>query len=560
MLEYINIKNVALIDEAEICFDDGLNILTGETGTGKSMIIDSVNFALGDKADKNFIRQGAEKAIVELCFSGGNEDVSEFFSKNDIPEEENILITRSINEKGRTVNKINGVSVTVAMLKELSASLIDIHGQHEHQSLLNKKKQLFILDKFCGEEFSGILKEYEDKYNRFRKIENELTYTEDSDREKEQRLDFLEFQIREIEEASLEEKEDEILAEKKKILQNSEKLGKLSGKAIDILYDGKGSVSDKISEAVSLIGDIKNIDESIKETYEALERASIEVNEAMFFLRDYFNNIELNPEELYYIDERLNLIYGLKRKYGNSIEKIIDKLNELKKEREDILNRESNMLLLKKEYFYIKEDLEKLSQKITEIRREKAEFLEKEIEGELRSLEMKNALFKINIEKKDKLSLNGADDAEFLISPNKGENLKPLLQIASGGELSRVMLALKNVLSSGDNIGTFIFDEIDTGVSGRTAQKVAEKMNKIGKSKQILCITHLPQIAAMADKHFLIEKKLENEKTITSVKDLDREGSVKELARLMGGAEITEITMSSAEEVKSQAEKIKLSE
>ena len=555
MLEYINIKNIALIDKAEIFFGEGLNIITGETGTGKSMLIDSVNFALGGKADKGLVGKNGERAQVELSFSADGDKISRFLAENHIPADENLLITRILNENGRTVNKINGVSVTVSMLKELSGELMDIHGQHEHQSLIHKDRQRAVLDSFSGKDFKSKFDEFSEKYKRLMKIREELSAFEGGD--KAQRLDFINFQINEIEEASLKSNEDEILSERKKVLQNADKLVKLSGEAIDILYDGRENAADKIDKALSLLENIKDIDSSLGEGYSAVERASIELSEAMHGLKDYFNGLEVNPEELFSVEERLNLIYGLKRKYGGSVDEILNRLEELKKERDEIEESYKNIDFLAREKEKLESDVKTLSAEISRIRKKVSERLEKQIENELKSLEMKNAVFKIKIDRKEKISSAGEDDIEFLISPNPGEVPKPLSKIASGGEISRIMLALKNVLSAADDIETFIFDEIDSGVSGRTAQRVAEKMSSIGQTKQILCITHLPQIAAMADRHFLIEKDVSGNKTVTTVKALDRSGSVKELARLMGGAEITDVIMDSAEEVKAQAEKIK---
>ena len=445
----------------------------------------------------------------------------------------------------------------ILMLKEISEGLIDIHGQHEHQSLINSDRQRQILDKFCGENFASVFRTFSEKYSRLLKVEDQLENLQSADME--QRLDFIGFQINEIESANLKEKEDEILSDRKKILQNAKKLTNSFGETIEILYDGRENVSDKLEKALSLLEDIKNIDSSLTESYEAVERASIEISETMYSLKDYFRGLDLNPDELYAVDERLNQIFVLKRKYGKTIDDIFEKLNALKEEKEEIENSRENINCLKKEQEKLIKETERLADEISDMRIKTAKDLEGKIEKELKSLEMKNAVFKIKVDRKDNITSKGRDDIEFLISPNLGETEKPLAKIASGGEISRVMLALKNVLSSEDDIDTFIFDEIDTGVSGRTAQKVAEKMNSISGNKQVLCITHLPQIAAMADKHFLIEKEVEGEKTLTRVKDLDRKGSVKELARLMGGAEITEVIMNSAEEVKSQAENIKKS-
>lgn len=565
MLFSLHIKNVALIEESEINFGEGLNILSGETGAGKSMIIDSINFVLGDRASRNFLRTGEKLAAVEALFYVDKTNiplVNDLFSKNgiDIQDDGSILIVRTLNSSGKSVYRINGNIVTSNIIKLVSEILIDVHGQHEHQSLLNPKRHIILLDKFCGVELEKKKLILKNLYNEFLEIEKQIKLLSGNEEQRENKIDFLSFQIEEIENASLKDGEEEELYERRKILSNAEKIIKLSSETVQLLFDsynGEQTAYDKISNAISNLNEILEVDTSVNEMYKTLLDVSSLLNDVCYELKNYANNIEIEPDEINIIEERINLIYNLKRKYGKTIKDILEYYENIKKELNFILNSEKTVKkLLNKKEILIKE-LESTCKEISDIRSEKAKNIEGIIENELKELEMKNAIFKISMERKKTFSSNGWDNIEFLISPNPGEDLKPLSKIASGGEMSRIMLALKTVLAKVDNIETFIFDEIDAGVSGRTAQKVAEKMSIISKKQQIICITHLPQIAAMADNHFLIEKGIENNRTFTKAYELNKNLSVEEIARLMGGAKITDTTISAAKEMKILADEFK---
>ena len=562
MLENLYIKNVALIESVEINFGIGLNILTGETGAGKSMIIDSINFALGERASKDFVRSGTDQAVVEALFKVRNEEYIKVFENLglDKPEDGEIIISRTVSSEGRTTNRVNGRTVTVSMLKELSQALIDIHGQHEHQSLLNPSKHIILLDKFCAESLNEYKAKMTELLNEYNDVKNKISKLYVNEEEKNRKIDMLQFQINEIGEAELDKNEEEVLNERKKILSNSEKLIRNIYNCINIISNSEeeSCVTDLLSNATGYIENVINIDESLNEVYDQLMTASSIIDDASRFLKHYGDSIDSDSDELDNIENRLDLIYKLKRKYGKSIEEILNYYNELSAELDVILNSEVEMKKLNDKKLSLEKEMNVLCDKMTEIRCTKAQEIQSKIENELHDLQMKNAKFKIHFEKKSEFSQNGKDKIEFMISPNMGEDLKPLSKIASGGEMSRVMLAMKNFLSDADNIETFIFDEIDTGVRGRAAQKVGEKMAQIARTHQILCITHLPQIAAMSDSHYLIEKNVCENKTITSVQTLNVDGSIREISRLMGGAEMTETTLKAAKEMKEMAQKMKV--
>lgn len=565
MLEYLHIKNVALIEDSEINFGDGLNILSGETGAGKSMVIDSVNFALGERINKDFIRNGASQAVVEALFVMKDSITKELNimleERGIIIENDNsLLISRILNSSGKSVCRINGSTATTGMIKLLSEALIDIHGQHEHQSLLNPSKHILLLDKFCGEDAEECKKELTLIYNKYKQVKKDLNSLSGDERERAKKIDLLQFQMNEISDAKLKIDEEEILQERKKILGNGEKITRLSTQSLELLYEGEGEgmpAIDQIAKAISYMRDLSDIDDSTRDIYDTLESVYAQIDDITREIKKYADRIETDPNEVDEVEERLNLIYNLKRKYGNNIESILEYYDEISKEAEFISGSEETIAKLTVELDVMEHEMFSICSKLSEIRKSKASVIEKEIVKQLEELEMKSADFKISIEKKSEFTGDGWDKVEFLISANLGEELKPLAKIASGGEMSRVMLALKGVLADVDNIETFIFDEIDTGVSGRTAQKVAEKMSVIGKTHQIICITHLPQIAAMADSHYLIEKNSQDNKTTTNVYNLDNEKSVEEIARLMGGAKITDATLKAAEEMKVLAEQIK---
>ena len=561
MLENIRIKNVALIEESDIKFKGGLNILSGETGSGKSMIIDSINFALGGRVNRDFIRKDTESARVEALFSG-NEYINSILSENGIETEDDfsVIITRTFNTSGKSVCRINGTMVTAGAVKNISEYLIDIHGQHEHQSLLNPKKHIFLLDKFCGVALDEKLEVLGGLYSQYKSVLKSIDELNGDEMQRAQRMDMLYFQKEDIENAKLKVGEEEELTERRKVLSNLEKVVRLAGNSLELLYEGSlngVSATDNISDALYNIQTLADIDLSISHISENLSTVSALLDDVCHELKTYFRNAESDPDELMRIDERLNMIYSLKRKYGKSIAEILEFYNRIVKELEFMENSEEILSKLYLEKSKLEDEINLICKEISDIRKEKALIIESEIEKELKDLEMKNAIFKINIKDKEMFTSKGKDNVEFLISANMGEELKPLSRIASGGEMSRVMLALKSILSEVDTIDTFIFDEIDTGVSGRTAQKVAEKMSNVSKKNQIICITHLPQIASMADNHLLIEKYTENNRTTTDVIQLSNEESISEICRLMGGVTITDATIQAAKDMKLQADNFK---
>lgn len=554
MLENLHIKNVALIEECEISFGGGLNILTGETGAGKSMIIDSLHFALGGRAGKDFLRRGQKAASVEALFLTENASLQEKLTESGIKTEEDgsLLITRTLNESGKTICRINGSTVTVGMLKEISEDLIDIYGQHEHQSLLNPAKHIRLLDRFCGTAFTEALEKYRQSFHTLREIEKQMKALMGDEAQREQRMDILQFQKDEIESGMLRAGEEDELQEQKKRLSGMEKLIRLTGESIALLYDGNGpipSACEQMGEALTKLREAAELDSRLTSVLEALEDAYARIEDAVRDLKREADNQETDPETLEEIEERLQMIYKLKRKYGGSVEAVLAFYNSVTQELDFLTNSSERIAELTKKRAEEQKRLKTAGKALSELRRTTAKQVEEQIEAALKDMEMKNARFHIEIEEKPEWGSEGRDKVEFLISANAGEILKPLAKIASGGEMSRVMLALKTVLVDADEIGTFIFDEIDTGVSGRTARKVGEKMSDLGGKRQILCITHLPQIAALADRHFLIEKHSERDVTTTEVFPLETEDSIREVARMMGGSNITEATLTAAKEL-----------
>ncbi len=562
MLEHLHIKNVALITESEIDFEKGLNILSGETGAGKSMVIDSLNFALGERTSSNFLRKGEKMALVEAVFTVKEEEILKKLEENGIPIEEDstILLTRTMNQTGKTICRINGNVVTVGMMKECAEGLLDIHGQHQHQSLLNTAKHIQILDQFCGKKLEEAKEDFEVSYKAFQEIEKSLSKLLGDEQQRTRKIDLLQFQIEEIAQAKLQIGEEEELLETKRRLMNGEKIRNLTENSLCFLYHGtemQSSSIDQLSRALQEVADLTKYDEKINHIYETLSSVYAQMDDVVRDLKHYSDTIVEESEELENVEERIQLIYHLKKKYGNNIEEILEFYQDATQEVDFLLNSEEIVQQLNEKKKKAEKELLQKAEKLSSIRIEKAQEIQKEIEQQLWDLEMKYGKFVISIEDKKEITQNGKDKVEFLISANAGEELKPLTKIASGGEMSRVMLALKTVLAKADKIEVFIFDEIDTGVSGRTAQKVAEKMAFIAKTHQIICITHLPQIAAMADHHLLIEKNMEEQKTITTVTALDKEKSVSEIARLIGGAKITETTWTAAKELKEQANALK---
>lgn len=554
MLEHLHIKNVALIKESEISFGEGLNILTGETGAGKSMVIDSLQFALGGRVGKDFLRHGEKQASVEALFAMQSEALQEKLEENGIQPEEDgsVLITRTLSEAGKSVCRVNGSTVTVGMLREIAEDLIDIYGQHEHQSLLNPSKHIRLLDRFCGAGFGDAMEEYKKSYHALKELEKQLQSLMGDESQREQRMDILQFQKEELEAGALRLGEEEDLLEQKKRLSSMEKLMRLTRESLALLYDGENmmpSACDQLGDALAKLQEAAEYDNSLNAFADALADAYAAVEDMARELKREAEKQENDPDALEEIEERLQLIYKLKRKYGGSVEVALAFYDKVVQELDFLSNSSEKVAELTLEKEKEQKKLSAAAEKLSALRRSTAQQVAAQIEASLKDMEMKDARFYIRIEEKADWAADGKDKVEFLISANAGETLKPLAKIASGGEMSRVMLALKTVLVDADEIGTFIFDEIDTGVSGRTARKVGEKMRFLGSKRQILCITHLPQIAAMADQHFLIEKESSHGETTTQVTPLEGEGSVLEVARLMGGSDVTETTLAAAREL-----------
>lgn len=559
MIEKLYVNNFALIDELEVDFGPGLNVLSGETGAGKSIIIGSLNFVLGGKADKDIIKSGCDMTEASVLIYVDNDELKKELENCDVTVDDDsyVLIKRTFNTNGKSYCKINGKTATVSMVREISSYLVDIHGQHDHQSLLNPKSHIVMLDRLCGELLEKELEKLKELYGEYRQVSKKLKEIDMNDRDIQDKVELYKYQIDEIEDAALKVGEDEELSERRNILINSVRLQEYISECLNSLYRGDNSAVETIGNAIDSLESISEIDDSQEKTLEALNDAYAIIEDVVKTVRGYEDSMDSDPEELNQVEERLQVIYDLKNKYGNTIEKILNYLDKVKEKLDIIENSEA----LAEEYTAKKkkteEKIKKLCNKISEIRKKTAEKAEIKIVNILKDLSMENAEFKINISEKEGFDEKGWDNVEFLISANRGEKLKPLSKIASGGEMSRVMLALKNVLADVDNIDTFVFDEIDTGISGRTAQKVAEKMIEVAKNHQILCITHLPQIAAMADNNYLIEKSSNDDTTNTNIVELSGEKVYNEIARLIGGAEITKATLEAAREMKIMADRLK---
>lgn len=561
MLVHLHVKNLALIDEVEVDFVQHLNILTGETGAGKSIIIDSINSALGAKTSKDIIRSGCDYALIELLFYNNDKNVISFLREQDIPiENGELLISRKINSNGRSIYKINGQSATASMIKKISSFLIDIHGQHEHQSLLNKNKHLEILDQFCGKKILTLKEQLKTSYDEYINIKNKLDEQELNSEQRQREISFIEFECNEIESARLQDKEDVELDNRFKLLSNSREVTDILSKVYSLIGNednGQIAASDAIGKSAKLLREIDDFDSKITNIKEQLNTIDELINDINREIISYIDEIMFDEEEFFEIENRLNLINTLKSKYGNSLKEIEEYYNESKTKLEELINYEEYRDNLIKDLNNLEGKIKNICEKITTIRKEKGQEISKKIKEALVDLNFLDVQFDISVKKLNSFSKNGWDDVEFLISTNPGESLKPLSKIASGGELSRIMLAIKSILASSDEIETLIFDEIDVGISGRTAQKVSEKLATISKHHQVICITHLPQIASMADEHFIIEKLANYNKTNTYIKPLKEENIVKEIARLIGGVEITESILHSAKEMKLMANKLK---
>lgn len=560
MLLNLFVKNLALIEEVDIGFGEGLNILTGETGAGKSVIIGSVNLALGQKLPKDIIRKGKDYAYVELLFSVKDRQKEESLREMDVyPDEDGqIIISRKIMPS-RSVCKINDETVTTAKVKQVTGVLLDIHGQHEHQSLLYKAKHLEILDEFAGLQIAEQKKEIEAAYKEYNSLKEKLESYRLDEESRNRQMDFLRFEINEIEASELKEGEEELLSAQYRKCKNSKKIAEGVSAIQKELSGDVSCVRDRIERALKEFSQIMEYDAGLSKIEEQLEDADAIIGEINREINDYIDEISFDESEFRNMESRLDLIHNLQAKYGDTYDKIIDNLLEKQRELSELENYQVKKQEVEKQLMDCHTLLEERSRKLSAIRKKQAGKLSERIRQALLDLNFLDVKFEISFERTSGFTRHGFDSVEFLISTNPGESLKPLGQVASGGELSRIMLAIKSVLADSDQIPTLIFDEIDTGISGRTAQMVSEKLSVIGENRQIICITHLPQIAAMADFHFAIEKNVISEQTVTMIHKLTDEESVQELARLLGGAQITDTVMIHAAEMKELAQKTKRS-
>lgn len=557
MLESLRVKNVALIDEAEIQFTNGLNILTGETGAGKSILIGSINLALGAKADKNIIRTGAEYAFVELVFFVDKKEQLDKLKEMDVYPEDGMLVLQRRILPAKNICKANGETITNKALKEIGEVLLDIHGQHEHQSLLKEKKQAEILDEFCPDELKELKENIKTVYHTYLEETEKLDELSNQGENKEKEIDFTKFELKEIEEAQLKPLEDEQLEALFDKMSNGRKIAEAVELSHNLLNGlGEGNVISLFGKAVSEISSISQYDKEIETLLEDMVNEEDMLQQLSRRLEDYGRTLAFDENQFQEISERLNTINRLKSKYGDSIERILAYKEELEQKLFMLTDLEQYKTDLLKKHEKTEKELLLLCEKASNLRKEQAAILEGKMKEALVDLNFLDVQFQIDFEKK-KPGKDGYDKIAFLIALNPGEPLKPLDAVASGGELSRIMLALKTVLAKKDQIGTLIFDEIDTGISGKTAWKVSEKLGVLGKNHQVLCITHLPQIAAMADRHFLIEKNREQKKAVTTIVPLDEEEMLMEIARLLGTDNVTEAGINNAKELKKMAEQTK---
>lgn len=549
MLNQLSIRNVAVIDKLDINLHDGISVLTGETGAGKSIIIDSINMILGDRANKELVRYGTDKAVVQAVFDAPK-SVINVLEENDIDvEDETVIITRQVTKEGKSAARINGMVVTLNILREISDRLINIHGQHDNQALLTPIRHITFLDAYADNE--EYINRYKDILSKKREIEKKISSLEMDEQEKMQRIDLLEYQVTEIKKASLEKGEEDDLREQRDIYTNAEQITKSVNEAYMNLYEGDEiqSAYDGISIAVNEIFQISDLNPQLKSIYDTLNEIMYSLEDTAHEIKEFGETVEFDEQTLNEIEERLDLISRLKRKYGNSIEEILEYLKKAESELNDIKLSDERTNELKEELKNITKELKEKGNVLTQRRENAAKVLEENIEKSLHELNMEKSKFKVNIENDGTFYDNGMDKVEFLISTNPGEPLKPLVKIASGGELSRVMLAIKSILADSDGVDTMIFDEIDTGVSGKAAMSIAKKLAVIAKNKQVICITHLPQLTAMADNHYLIQKNTDGELASTTLKELDEEGRELELARIIDGGEVTELALSHAKQM-----------
>lgn len=550
MLKTLSIENIAVIEKAEIEFSNGFNVLTGETGAGKSIVVDSINAILGERTSKELVRAGSENALVTAYFEDISKEVEQKLNEFDLPCDDDgaLILSRKISAQGKSTCRINGSVCTVSMLKEVGNLLVNIHGQHDSQTLLNADYHYKFVDMYGS--LDGVLDEYKQSFKQLLSVRKQLkALTMDAD-ERDRQIELLDYQIKELSDAEIKVGEWDELKKRKNLILNSQNLLQSLNSALSAFNgsDEYSGISTLLSTAVKEIGSVSDVDSEIKSVYDKAEALNDSVEVVKDALLDKINSIEFEPEELNRIEERLDLYYTFSNKYGETEQDMLYYLDEAVKKRTAFENSEEELEKFNVQYDEIFNETVALAQKLTDLRKTMAEKLGNEICKQLEFLDMPKIKFTTSFEKGN-LSANGWDKIEFLIATNVGETAKPLAKIASGGELSRIMLAIKSIIAQKDSIDTLIFDEIDTGVSGKASRKIGLKLKELGAFTQVICVTHSAQIASVADSHFLIEKNVENDRTYTNVTVLDYNGRKNELARIMGGINATESLLKSAEEL-----------
>lgn len=553
MLTNLHVKNLALIEEAEVDFGGGLNIMSGETGAGKSIIIGSVNIALGGKVSKDMIRHGSDFALVELVFQTDTKNIKDYFEEHDLDwEDGQIIISRKITNS-KSIIKVNGETVSLTCLKEIASMLMDIHGQHDNESLLKTSRHLDLIDEYGGGKIAELKKEIGEKYRSYQQLRKKMEEFTGDEESRRREISFLEFEIQEIETASLKKNEDEELEEEYRRLSNSGKITSGLGAVLDRMDSSDEGIREQLGRVVKELSELSEMDSDMGQYYSSALDIEMLMGDLSRELSGYLDDMTFDRERYDYIEKRLDFINRLKLKYGKSIEEIHEHCENAQEKLTFYRHFEEEKEKTEKSMKDSGEELASLCDKLTELRKKAAGEISKQIVKALKDLNFLEVKFDAEFLKQEGFTANGNDTVQFLISTNPGEALKPLSKVASGGELSRIMLGFKSILAGKDEVDSLIFDEIDTGISGRTAQMVSEKLRQISRGHQVICITHLPQIASMADNHYLIEKTVIQGTTRTDIRRMTEEESVEELARMLGGVRITDTVLESAREMKKMA-------
>lgn len=550
MLLELNIENFAIIENMKIEFEPGLNVLTGETGSGKSIIIDSLGLVLGQRANKDIIKKGKDRAFIEAVFSSYDEETKDLLLEYGIESGDLVVVSKEIREKGPTITRVNNRTVTSQILSKISSHLIDIFAQHESISLMDNKNQLKLIDDFSGKDQGQLLSNLKDLVHEINSLKNEYHDKSTMEQSKDREIDLLEYQIKEIEDAGLSDYDDEELYDDFNVLNNmTDTLIKLS-EAKSLINEGyeTSSLEDILDKVIANVVEVTRYNKDLKEVEENLEDIRFRISDIAKDLDRYVSSSEVDEERLQFLRERIDLVNNLKLKYGNNVKTINSFYEEISERLRFLQNFEDNLNKLLKKIEEKEAEATVLAEKISQNRKKTSEILEKKVEEEINKLNIKDAKFKIEIKEKE-LSFDGIDKIEFLIAPNLGQDLMPMAKVASGGEMSRIMLGFKSIIAEKDNIPTLVFDEIDTGISGKTAQIVGNKIKEVSKDRQVIVISHLPQIVALADTHFAIKKDVVNNSTISTIDKLNYDERVNEVARLIGGMNVSEIAIETAKEM-----------